>query len=130
VRGRFCAISNGICDSTMAVPPSQRPSMRNGSPTRPGHDHFERAFRLGQFTRPALAQLAVELRIVGFPEEMAELDDVEIEFAVLKGEPHRAVTQREHFVDRRALFAVGVAARSDDDAVAGLERRPRVLTSM
>ena len=84
-------------------------------------DDFERMFWFRQLARPAFAQFAVKLGIVRFPEEMAELDDLEVELAVLEGEPHGAVPQGQDFIDASALLAVGVAAAIDDDAVAGFE---------
>src|ERR1700683_281422 len=56
---------------------------------------------------------------------MAELDDVEIQFAIFKSKSHRAIPQGQDFVNPSALFAVRVAATVDDNSVAGLDRSLR-----
>ena len=84
---------------------------------------FSSCFGLAISPDQLLRSSLVELRIVGFPDEVADLDDVEIEFAVFEGETDRAVAQRQDFIDAPALLVVGIAAAIDDEAVAGLERR-------
>jgi hypothetical protein len=69
-----------------------------------------------------LAEVSVQLGIIGFPNAVPDLDSFEIHRPAAKGQFDEAISQRAYAIDTAPFFREIRAPRIKADAITGLER--------
>lgn len=69
-----------------------------------------------------LAEVSVQLGIIGFPNAVPDLDSFEIHRPAAKGQFDEAISQRAYAIDAAAFFREIGSSRIEADTVTGFER--------